>query len=294
MLYKQAVAPVFGALGLVAVTLLILRVHQLQLKLAYDPDLQVYPSKKPILLKHPGSTSTGPFLHWEVMLAAPGQAPVLLESVEQKLEATGFAETLEPFSRTKTVEPQIFVARDYVRSLPWGLFEERLTAWSQSEESPRRDREYTLKLVFHYFCGGKHKSRSVDIGPFRVDHLETRTHTFHEPRPGAALPYLSDPLLYWGQFVLLIDSVEKRLPYVSGRELRDQILPRYYLGGPSMQDRHTYIEKAVAQAILVRYSVEDKARSSYLITAVRLNRENEIVKQILEEGKRKGAPAPYK
>lgn len=100
-------------------------------------------------------------------------------------------------------------------------------------------------------------------------------------RPQTTVEIIADPLTKWKKFVILMDQLETKLPYISVKYLRDTILPMYQLGGPSLDERVAYLETAREMGLIFKDTHEDPTRSQFAITVVKLNRENETVQKIL-------------
>jgi uncharacterized LabA/DUF88 family protein len=101
-------------------------------------------------------------------------------------------------------------------------------------------------------------------------------------RPRTTTEIIADRVMNWKGFVVVMDQLERKLPYVGAKYLRDKILPMYQFGGPSLEERFAYLEMAKELGLILIGEVEDKTRSEFAITVAKLNRENDTVRKILE------------
>jgi hypothetical protein len=101
-------------------------------------------------------------------------------------------------------------------------------------------------------------------------------------RPQITAEIVADPVMKWKRLVTVLDQLEKKLEYVSVKYFRDTILSMYQLGGSSVDDKFAYLEAAKAIGLVLLDKIEDQRRSGFAITTIKLNRENEIVRKILQ------------
>lgn len=96
----------------------------------------------------------------------------------------------------------------------------------------------------------------------------------------AQLP-LIPPLDEWRPFILRLNSLEKELPYVVRNYLRDVILDPSLRGGETMDEKDAFLNKALNEGIIVQDEVPNPKLPGRMVVTCRLNRENDVVKQIV-------------
>lgn len=85
----------------------------------------------------------------------------------------------------------------------------------------------------------------------------------------------------WMKLVKLVHSLESTLPFVGHSYLLNTIMPSYRLGGQTSDDRFAYLETARELDILKIEETDNPARPGSKMRVVKLNRENQLVKEIL-------------
>lgn len=88
-------------------------------------------------------------------------------------------------------------------------------------------------------------------------------------------------LARWSKLIGVLDSLEKRLPAVHLNYFLRTIMLSYRLGGLTDDDRYAYLETARERGIVVYEEADDARRPGQKVQAVRLNREHDLVKEIL-------------
>jgi len=105
--------------------------------------------------------------------------------------------------------------------------------------------------------------------------------------PAMALLTESDFSDYdWTAFVRLIDELEQRLPFVGVRYLVNKVLGAHNCGIEDPRIKRDLINEAVDDGLIEMYTVGNVNERTDPVTACRLDRENELVREIL------GADAP--
>ena len=102
--------------------------------------------------------------------------------------------------------------------------------------------------------------------------------------PYAGLPILteSDFTDYdWTGFVKLIDELEQRLPFVGVRYLVNKVLGAHNCGIEDPRIKRDLINEAVDDGLIEMYTVGNVNDRTDPVTACRLDRENEMVQEIL-------------
>ena len=129
-----------------------------------------------------------------------------------------------------------------------------------------------------YVCAiGLSAARELFSLSERVFPLETRLGL--TPKT-AAMPLIL-PLEEWRLFVLRLNSLEKKLPYVVRNYLRDTILDPSLGCGETMDEKDAFLNKALDEGIMLQDEMPNPKLPGKVIAACHLNRENDIVKQIL-------------
>lgn len=96
------------------------------------------------------------------------------------------------------------------------------------------------------------------------------------------LPTLSSKdLARWMKLVKLLQSLETTLPFVGSAYFQNTIMASYFIGGQSRDDRFAYMETAREMGVIILYDIDNPTRPGYKMNAVKLNRENPVVKEIL-------------
>ena len=96
----------------------------------------------------------------------------------------------------------------------------------------------------------------------------------------AQLP-LTPPEVEWRIFVLRLNSLESKLPYVVRNYLRDRILEPSMGCGETLEEKETFLNRAVEDGIVIEYEIENPKLPGRTVVACRLNKENDLVKRIL-------------
>lgn len=99
--------------------------------------------------------------------------------------------------------------------------------------------------------------------------------------PKTALQPLIPPLEEWHPFVLRLNSLEKGLPYVVRNYLRDVIFDPSLGCGETMDEKDAFLNKALNEGIIVEEDMQNPKLPGRMVVTCRLNRENEIVNQIV-------------
>jgi uncharacterized LabA/DUF88 family protein len=88
-------------------------------------------------------------------------------------------------------------------------------------------------------------------------------------------------LFHWAKFVSILDSVESRLSFVALSYFCRDIMLSYLIGGQTQDDRYAYIESARESGIISIEQIDNPARPGKKMSAIKLNRDNPVVKEIL-------------
>jgi uncharacterized LabA/DUF88 family protein len=110
--------------------------------------------------------------------------------------------------------------------------------------------------------------------------LELTKKTRTEPFQAGLQP---GTLVRWNKLVRLLSSLESSIPFVGLSYLLRTIMPSYHMGGASSDDRYAYLESAREQGLIEIYEIENPTRPGTTMRAVRLDRGNEIVKEVLRQ-----------
>lgn len=98
----------------------------------------------------------------------------------------------------------------------------------------------------------------------------------------ATLPTLSPKdVSKWMKLVKLLQQLEATLSFVGLSYFQNTIMPSYRLGGQTGDDRFAYLETARELDIIAFEEIDNPTRPGYKMRAIKLNRENELVKEIL-------------
>ena len=87
----------------------------------------------------------------------------------------------------------------------------------------------------------------------------------------------------WAGFVSLIDELEQRLPFVGVRYLVNKVLGPHNCGIEDPRIKRDLINEAVDEGLIEMYTVGNVHERTDPVTACRLDRDNEIVREILAE-----------
>ncbi len=93
----------------------------------------------------------------------------------------------------------------------------------------------------------------------------------------------------WTRFVRLIDELEQRLPFVGVRYLVNKVLGPHNCGIEDPRIKRDLINQAVDEGLIEMYAVGNVNDRTDPVTACRLDRENEIVVEVLGPGTRAAA-----
>ena len=85
----------------------------------------------------------------------------------------------------------------------------------------------------------------------------------------------------WAKFVSILDSLESNLPFVAVSYFHKDIMLSYSLGGQTQDARTAHIESALASEIIKIEEMDNPVRPGYKMRAIKLNRANALVKEIL-------------
>lgn len=88
----------------------------------------------------------------------------------------------------------------------------------------------------------------------------------------------------WSRFVRLIDELEQRLPFVGVRYLVNKVLGPHNCGIEDPRIKRDLINQAVDEGLIEMYAVGNVNERTDPVTACRLDRENEIVVDVLGAG----------
>lgn len=88
-------------------------------------------------------------------------------------------------------------------------------------------------------------------------------------------------LAHWSKFVSILDSIESKLDFVALTYFHKDIMLAYHLGGQTHDDRWACLETARESGILSIEQIDNPARPGFKMRIVKLNRENQLVKEIL-------------
>ena len=87
----------------------------------------------------------------------------------------------------------------------------------------------------------------------------------------------------WASFVRLIDELEERLPFVGVRYLVNKVLGPHNCNIEDPRIKRDLMNEAVDEGIIEMYTVGNVNERTDPVTACRLDRENEVVRAILDE-----------
>ena len=85
----------------------------------------------------------------------------------------------------------------------------------------------------------------------------------------------------WNTFIIRLDSVERKLPYVVLNYLKTILSPAWGTG-ETESEKDTFLEEAFSKGIAETYEIDNPKRPGRTALAIRLNRSHEIVKQLLK------------
>jgi hypothetical protein len=106
------------------------------------------------------------------------------------------------------------------------------------------------------------------------------------------IPLLTQPTFDdydWSRFVRLIDELEQRLPFVGVRYLVNKVLGPHNCGIDDPRIKRDLINQAVDDGLIEMYTVGNVNDRTDPVTACRLDRQNEVVVEVLGAGTRAGA-----
>lgn len=109
--------------------------------------------------------------------------------------------------------------------------------------------------------------------------IETRLGLTPKPPQLSLMPLAAD----YRAFVERLDSVEKKLPYVVWGYLRDTILESSLGYGETMDEKNAFLNKAVEEGIIIKEEMPNPKLPGKVVATCRLNRQNELVRQILPQ-----------
>jgi len=95
--------------------------------------------------------------------------------------------------------------------------------------------------------------------------------------PGIAL---TPTLGKWKAFVTRLHEMERTHPYIVLNYLR-RLLSQAWGAGDTEAERAAFIQEALSQDIVITYELDNPQLPGRTVTALRLNRDNDLVKQIL-------------
>lgn len=109
------------------------------------------------------------------------------------------------------------------------------------------------------------------------------------PRPTAVPAAALDFDNYdWSRLVILLRDLEAKMPFVGMRWLKNKVIGPHNVGVHSMSDKQNLLNRAVDDGLVETYRVGNRDEEGDPVTACRLLRDNERVKEILDANP--GAP----
>lgn len=109
------------------------------------------------------------------------------------------------------------------------------------------------------------------------------------PRPAPAPAVALDFDDYdWSRLVILLRDLEAKMPFVGMRWLKNKVIGPHNVGVHSMSDKQNLLNRAVDDGLVETYRVGNRDEEGDPVTACRLMRDNERVKEILDANP--GAP----
>lgn len=110
------------------------------------------------------------------------------------------------------------------------------------------------------------------------------------PRPTAVPAAAIDFENYdWSRLVILLRDLEAKMPFVGMRWLKNKVIGPHNVGVHSMSDKQNLLNRAVDNGLVETYRVGNRDEEGDPVTACRLLRDSDRVKEILEANP--GAPA---
>jgi len=89
------------------------------------------------------------------------------------------------------------------------------------------------------------------------------------------------PAEEWRPFILALDSLESKLPYVVRNYLRDSIMDAGMGCGHTKEEKGAFLDRALEEGITLEDKIPNPKLSGRTVQKVSLNRSNDIVKRIL-------------
>jgi hypothetical protein len=127
----------------------------------------------------------------------------------------------------------------------------------------------------------RHGDVLITYEPGREDGLRDRRPGWREP--AAPLPPPPDPAAAIEDVVRVLARAEgdPNLSFVALKFLRDQLLPRKVAWAMIPHEAQIQINRAIDAGAVITTKVENPRQPQYPVTAVQLNRENELVQRVL-------------
>ncbi|MFQ5875037.1 MAG: NYN domain-containing protein, partial [Dehalococcoidia bacterium] len=152
---------------------------------------------------------------------------------------------------------------------------------SDFKELIRRGKQRGKELIVFAIAATISGELPKMTGPFP---LQSRMRLTPKSRAGPLPGFpLSEDLRRFQAFVLRLDSVERKLPYVVYSYLRDTLLSPAWGAGNTELDRAMFLSDAEEKGIMEFDTVDNPKVPGKKTTIVRLNRDNEIVKELLPD-----------
>lgn len=85
----------------------------------------------------------------------------------------------------------------------------------------------------------------------------------------------------WSRLILLLRDLEAKMPFVGMRWLKNKVVGPHNVGAASLADKQALLNRAVDEGILETYRVGNREEGGEPVTACRLVRDNERVREVL-------------